>query len=105
VRGADLCYYSFARLPRGPLSRGYGPEVPELVIEVRSPSDRWPNLHATIAEYLNAGVLAVVVLDPDRRAAHLFSADDPPRTLAAEEELALPAILEGFRVGVARFFE
>lgn len=32
VRGADVCYYSYARLPKGPLAKGYGPEVPELVV-------------------------------------------------------------------------
>src|SRR4051812_27751143 len=41
VRGADIAFYSYARLPRGPLAKGYGPEVPELIIEVRSPSDGW----------------------------------------------------------------
>ena len=43
VRGADVAYYSYARLPKGPLPTGYGPEVPELVVEVRSSSDRWPS--------------------------------------------------------------
>ena len=41
VRGADVAYYSYARLPKGPLPAGYGPEVPELVIEVRSSGDSW----------------------------------------------------------------
>ena len=36
VRGADVAYYSYARLPKGPLPAGYGPEVPELVVEVCS---------------------------------------------------------------------
>jgi Uma2 family endonuclease len=105
VRGADLCYYSYERLPKGPLEQGYGPEVPELVVEVRSASDRWREIHVKITEYLHAGVLVVVVLDPGQRTAHVFGADDPPRTLGAEEELVLPGILEGFRVRVERFFE
>jgi Uma2 family endonuclease len=105
VRGADVCYYSYTRLPKGPLEKGYGPEVPELVVEVRSSTDRWRELHDKIAEYLLAGVLVVVVLDPGSRTAHVFSADDPPKTLGADEELILPGILEGFQVRVGRFFE
>src|SRR5690242_2803487 len=31
VRGPDVAFYSFERLPRGPLPASYGPEVPELV--------------------------------------------------------------------------
>lgn len=105
VRGADVCYYSFARLPKGPLATGYGPEVPELVVEVCSASDRWVEVHEKVAEYLGAGVLAVVVLDPGPQTAHVFGADHPPRMLGAEDELVLPGILEGFRVRVGRFFE
>jgi Uma2 family endonuclease len=105
VRGADVAFYSFDRLPRGPLAPGYGSEVPELVVEVRSANDRWRRIHGKITEYLNAGVLTVVVLDPGLNTAHVFSADDPPRTLGAEEELILPGVLEGFSVRVGRFFE
>jgi Uma2 family endonuclease len=105
VRGAGVCYYSYQRLPKGLLDKGYGPEVPELVVEVRSSTDRWRDIHVKITEYLHAGVLVVVVLDPGTNTAYVFGADDPPKTLGAEEELVLPGILEGFRVRVGRFFE
>ena len=105
VRGADVAYYSYDRLPRGPLSTGYGPEIPELVIEVRSTHDRWRDVHEKVTEYLVAGVLVVVVLDPESRSAHVFGADQPPRTLGPEEELTFPGLLEGFSARVGRFFE
>ncbi len=65
VRGADVAYYSYDRLPRGPLKAGYGPEVPELVFEVRSTHDRSRDVLEKVLEYLDAGVLVVVVLDPE----------------------------------------
>jgi len=105
VRGADVAYYSYARLPEGPLASGYGPEVPELVVEGRSTNDRWREILEKVTEYLSAGVLVVLVLDPGPQTAHLFNPDDPPRKLGAEEELTLPGVLEGFRVRVGRFFE
>jgi Uma2 family endonuclease len=105
VRGADVAYYSYTRLPRGPLGKGYGPEVPELIVEVRSENDRWVEIHKKSVGCLRAGVDRVVLLDPKLQTAHLFGADDAPRTLGAEEELALPGILDGFRVRVGRFFE
>ena len=64
VRGADVAYYSYSRLAKGALPTGYGPEVPELVVEVRSATDRWREILDKVSEYLNAGVLVVVVLDP-----------------------------------------
>lgn len=105
VRGADVAFYSYQRLPKGPLPASYGPEVPELVFEVLSPSDRWPLVLAKVAEYLKAGVVVVVVLDDARRMAHYFGADGTSRMLGAEEELTFPGVLEGFRVEVRRFFE
>jgi Uma2 family endonuclease len=105
VRGADVAYYSYARLPKGKLPTGYGPEVPELVVEVRSAHDRWGEIIEKVSEYLNAGVLVVVVLDPEPQIAQVFTADDPPMTLKTEEELVLPGVLDEFRVRVGQFFD
>jgi Uma2 family endonuclease len=106
VRGADVVYYSYTRLPRGSLSSSnYGPEIPELVFEVKSPSDRWPALLQKVAEYLIAGALFVTVLDPEEKIAVVFSAEDPPRTLGPDDELTIPDVLPGFRVDVNQVFE
>jgi Uma2 family endonuclease len=105
LRGADVAYYSFGRLPKGRLAPGYGPEVPELVIEVRSAHDRWHKIHEKVVEYQKVGVSLVVVLDPEPCTAHIFSLDDPPRTLESDDELTLPGILDGFAAKVGRFFE
>ena len=105
VRGADVAFYSYNRLPKGPLPADCGPEVPELVVEVRSPSDRWPKIIAKVAEYLNAGVTVVVVLDDESRTAILYFADRPSLTLKPDDELTVPEILPGFAVAVRRFFE
>ena len=52
VPRADIAYSAFTRLAKGPLPAGYGQEVPELVIEVRSSGDSWreilPQGHGSI---------------------------------------------------------
>ncbi|AMV37584.1 Uma2 family endonuclease [Planctomyces sp. SH-PL62] len=105
VRGADVAYYSFARLPVEADNVGYGPETPEIVCEVLSPSDRWRNALEKAAEYLNAGVLVVVVLDPDRRTAHVFGVETPPVALGPDDVLRFDAVLPGFEVAVGSLFE
>jgi Uma2 family endonuclease len=105
VRGADISYYSYERIPRGPLSSGYVAEVPELVFEVRSTHDRWRNVLEKVIEYLDAGVLVVVVLDPESRSAHVYRNDEEPMKLGPDDELTFPGLLEGFSVRVGRFFE
>lgn len=105
VRGADVSFYSYNRVPRGRLPRGYLAVPPEIVIEVRSEFDRWSKLMAKAAEYLEAGVGVVCILDPDEESAHVVRSDRPPLKLGADEELTLPEMHESFRVHVGQFFE
>ena len=99
-----MAFYSYARLPRGPLQRGYLAVVPELVFEVRSPTDRWQRLFAKAAEYLEAGVTVVCLLDQMSERVLVCRADDLPQTLHGDDELHLPDVLGDFRVAVRRFF-
>jgi Uma2 family endonuclease len=105
VRGPDIAYYSYSRVPQGPMPTGYLNVVPELVFEVRSTTDRWPRLIAKAAEYLEAGVGVVCLLDQVSEAVQVYRADELPRTLHGDYELHLPDVLGDFRVPVRRFFE
>lgn len=104
VRGADVSFYSFARVPKGPLPDRYLDVPPELVVEVLSPMDRWPKVLAKVAEYLDAGTTVVLVLDDQRRVAHLYRADGTTRLLGVDEDLTIPDLLGDLRVRVERFF-
>ncbi len=105
VLGADVSYYSYDRIPRGPLPVQYPAVAPELVVEVRSPSDRWPKVLAKVAEYLEAGVGVVCVLDDASRTARVFDAEGLVRILGEADELTFPELLPGFGVRVGRFFD
>jgi Uma2 family endonuclease len=105
VRGADIAFYSYARVPRGPLPDHYLDVAPDLVVEVVPPSDRWPKVLAKVAEYLDAGTSAVLVLDDSRRVAHLYRADGATLLLGAMDELTIADLLGDFSVSVSRFFE
>jgi len=60
---------------------------------------------AKVAEYLAAGVSVVLVLDDQRRVAHLFDDDGGHPMLGPDNELTLPQFLGAFRVVVGRFFD
>ncbi|WP_435010026.1 Uma2 family endonuclease [Tundrisphaera lichenicola] len=106
VRGADVAFYSYARLPKETRPVLYPAVAPDLVFEVRSPSDRWKEIHVKVGEYIGAGVLVVCVLDPEPMQAHLFYPDQPNRVLKADDELTLPECLgPDFRIVVRQFFE
>jgi Uma2 family endonuclease len=105
VRGGDVAFYSYERVPRGPFPRGYIPVVPELVFEVRSPTDRWGRILAKAGEYLQAVVTLVCVLDEMTQSARVYRSDQPEQVFTAEQDLVLPEALPGFRAAVERFFE
>jgi Uma2 family endonuclease len=105
VRGADVAFYSYSRVPPGPFPSGYLDVLPEVVFEVRSPTDRWPQVLTKVGEYLEAGVGVVCVLDQVSESLQVYRADELPRTLHGEDELTLPDVLPGFGVAVHCFFE
>ena len=79
--------------------------MPELVFEVRSPTDRWPEVLAKVGEYLAAGVRFVCVLDDQSESIHVFDGEDAPRIITGDQELTLPEVLGDFRTPVRAFFE
>jgi Uma2 family endonuclease len=104
VRGADVSFYGYAKVPRGKIRKGYLDVVPDLVVEVRCADDRWGDILAKINEYLDAGVVVVIVLDPEPERAYVFRSDQPPRMLGPDEELTVSDLLGDFRAAVRRFF-
>jgi Uma2 family endonuclease len=106
VYGADVCYVSYSRLAKdAQVPDGVLPVIPELVVEVRSPSVSWSNVVAKMLDYVKAGVPVVVILDPKTRSASVFRDQDRQDIFEADEDLALPDVLPGFSAPVARFFE
>jgi Uma2 family endonuclease len=106
VRGPDVAYFSFQRVPPGRLPRrGYLDVAPDLGVEVKSVFDRWSEINDKIAEYLKAGVLVVCVVDPDTDSVQIHCPDKPMRVVGRDEELLLPEVLPDFRITVCEFFE
>ena len=105
LRGPDVSYYGPAKAQTIGVPKGCPDVKPDLIIEVRSPSDRWPEIVAKATEYLAAGVPIVILLDPATRSAHVYEADRAPRILGPDETLTLPDLLGDFAVVVRQIFE
>ena len=105
VRGPDVWFISYKKVPRGPLPAKYLDVAPDVAFEIKSPSDIWTEILAKVAEYLEAGVGVVCVLDPETESARVFYPDRPFEILTGDDELTFPEHLPGFRVPVRLFFE
>lgn len=106
ARGADVCFLSFAKWPADQkLPKGMLEVMPELVIEVRSPSDLWTDALGKMLDYIHAGVAVVVLLDPATESASVFRSGTRQDTFEKDGTLTIPDVLPGFAVPVARLFE
>ena len=105
VRGGDVCFLSYDRWPKGESLKGILPVVPEIIFEVRSPSDSWRSMTAKAVEYLNADVRVVVLIDPSDQSATIFRSDEKPQTIHADGAMTIPDLLPGFSLPLASLFE
>ncbi len=99
-----MCFFSYERLPRGTVLEGLLPVSPDLVVEMRSPTDRWTAVFAKVIEYLESGFRVVVVLDGATASASVYRADELQQVFHNGDDLTLPDVLPGFPVAVNRLF-
>ncbi|MGH7519943.1 MAG: Uma2 family endonuclease [Gemmatimonadales bacterium] len=95
VRGPDIAFIRRERVPH-PVPVGFAAFPPDLVIEIRSPSDRPGDMLGKVADWLAAGTRLVWVIDPAHRVAHVYRQDETESTITAEQSLEGENILPGF---------
>jgi len=94
----DIVVYRWARRPIGPDRQlaEEASEPPDVAIEIVSPGQAPAQVGARCAEYVERGVAWALMIDPDRRTAHLYAASaDPlvPRRLGLDDLLELGDLL------------
>ncbi|HEX3149972.1 MAG TPA: Uma2 family endonuclease [Gemmataceae bacterium] len=105
IREADICFFSYERIAKGPFPKGLGRVSPDLIVEVRSPSQGWDDVFKKVSEYLAVGVRVVVVLDIAIMAAAVYRKDEFQQIFDNGDDLTIPDILPGFSVPVRKLFE
>ena len=100
VRAPDLAFTRAA----GPPVRGFVPGPPDLAVEVLSPDDRPGYVREKVAEWLEAGTVAVWVVDPRTRTVTVHESGRGPS--AFDETGIVPggSLLPGFALPVREIF-
>ncbi|MEE9295102.1 MAG: Uma2 family endonuclease [Phycisphaerae bacterium] len=104
VRGADVAYISYQRLPREAEPSGFCATPPELVVEVMGKGQGWREIVQKAGEYLRMGVDRVWVIDPQSQSIHILRPDAGPTALSKGQTLTDESILPGFSCLIDEFF-
>jgi Uma2 family endonuclease len=105
VRGADVAFISYNRLPRDANDEGFLQQPPELVIEVFGVDASWQKMEETVADYHQFGVDLVWVVDPQTLALRAYERGQAARVLRDSDRASADPHVAGFSVQVRQFFE
>ena len=103
----DLSFFTFDRWPAERPVPFFGNPidiVPDLAVEVVSPTDDWEDVIEKAYEYLRGGVRLVWVITPKHKQVYVYKSHDDVKILNATNELDGGDVLPGFSVNVGSLF-
>jgi Uma2 family endonuclease len=104
VRAPDAAFVSRDRFEAVGDTEKFWPGAPDLAVEVVSPDDSFREVQEKALEWIAAGCVAVLVLDPDERTATVYRAEGDAHIYGGENEVELSDAVPGFSVTVAELF-
>ena len=105
VRAPDAAFVRRDRAEAVGDTPGYFPGAPDLGIEVISPSDRYTEVDEKVADWLNAGAQAVVVVNPRGRVVRVHRSLTNVVVLTESDTLDVSDIVQGWQMPVREIFE
>jgi Uma2 family endonuclease len=95
----DVSFVLRERLRRVP--RTYAPVVPDLVVEVKSSTDRLRPLVDKLLRYLELGARVGILVDPDLQRVSIYRPEREPVILEGGDVLSLNELLPGWELAIA----
>ena len=103
--GIDVAYISAELRNKTPKGSKIVNGVPVVAVEILSPSDVHADVAEKVYEFMDVGVKAVWILDPDFETVAVHCQGAEPVSFNRQQELDAETYLPGFRVRVAELFE
>jgi Uma2 family endonuclease len=103
VRAPDVAFVRAERIPALPV-KGFFQGPPDLAVEVLSPDDRASEVLDKVRDWLQAGCVAVWIVDPAKQTILIYRSSSPIVVLGPADVLAMEDLLPGFSIPVAEIF-
>ena len=105
VRSADIAFVRRERDEAVGATAEYFPGPPDLAIEVISIWDTYSEIEEKIADLLDAGTQAMLVVDPRRRTVKVHRSVTDATVLTEADTLAIDDVVPGWEMPVREIFE
>jgi Uma2 family endonuclease len=104
VRGPDAAFISSERFDAVGDTEKFWPGAPDLAVEVISPNDSFREVQEKALEWVAAGSVAVLVIDPEERTATVYRAGGEAHVYGKGETVDLNDAVPGFTAMVDELF-
>lgn len=103
VLAPDAAFVSSRRLV-GVDTRGFATVCPDLVVEVRSPSDSTRAVMTKVQQWLSFGCQLAIVIEPEAQCATIHRCGTEPRHLGLDDAIDGGEVVPGFRLPMRELF-
>ncbi|WP_028083625.1 Uma2 family endonuclease [Dolichospermum circinale] len=98
----DVSFVSAARLRQSP--RYFGELVPDLIVEIKSQSDRIKTLKNKILNLIKLGAIIGILIDPDEETVTVYRSQGEPIVFHNGDILTLPELFPGWELAVSELW-
>ena len=102
LRAPDVSFVTASRLKQS--KRYFAELVPDLVVEIKSQSDRLKPLREKIQSFIELGAKVGILIDPDKRTVTIYSPKAEPVVLRDGDIISIPELLPGWEIAVTELW-
>lgn len=102
VTAPDVSFVTASRLKQS--KRYFAELVPDLVVEIKSQSDRLKPLREKIQSFIELGAKVGILIDPDKRTVTIYTPTASPVVLRDGDMISIPELLPGWEVAVTELW-
>jgi len=102
LRAPDVSFVTASRLKQS--KRYFAELVPDLVIEIKSQSDRLKPLREKIQSFIELGAKVGILIDPDKRTVTIYTPKAEPVVLRDGDMISIPELLPGWEIAVTELW-
>ncbi|MBE9092556.1 Uma2 family endonuclease [Tychonema sp. LEGE 07203] len=102
VKAPDVSFVRAARLRQSP--RYFGELVPDLVVEIKSQSDRIKPIETKVLKFIELGAVVGILIDPDEETVTIYRSTGEPTVLGNGDILTVAELFPGWELPVSELW-